>query len=171
MALTRKEKEKLAAQYNEELMNASNVVALRQSSIPVNEINRLRMDVYDAGGRLKVVKKRVFLRSLKESSYEEVSLDELAGSLIVLYSVEDEFAPLKVVAKQKKQWKKEKKEFELDYLGGWFDKSWKDSSYVEELANLPTRDELIGKFAFMVRYPLQGFTAAVGQIAKKSEEK
>ena len=171
MALTRKEKEKLAAQYNEELMNASNVVALRQSSIPVNEINRLRMDVYDVWGRLKVVKKRVFLRSLKENSYEEVSLDELAWSLIVLYSVEDEFAPLKVVAKQKKQWKKEKKEFELDYLGGWFDKSWKDSSYVEELANLPTRDELIWKFAFMVRYPLQWFTAAVDQIAKKSEEK
>jgi ribosomal protein L10 len=47
MALTRKEKEKLVEEYKNLLETAKNVVVMNQSKIPVNEINKVRMEVVE----------------------------------------------------------------------------------------------------------------------------
>ncbi|MFZ5341744.1 MAG: hypothetical protein ACOZBL_04305 [Patescibacteria group bacterium] len=44
-------------------------------------------------------------------------MDNLEDSIIVLYSYEDEFSPLKVIAKYAKQWKKEERKYGFEYLG------------------------------------------------------
>lgn len=171
MALTRKEKKKLLDSYKELLEKSKNVVVMKQDSIPVNEINKVRMDVVDNWWKLQVVKKRLFLMALKESGYEQVDLNKLEGSVIVLYSLDDEFKPLKALHKIIKWWKKNKAPYKLEYLGGFYDKQWKDADYVKDIAELPTKEELIGKFAFLIKFPVQAFAMNLKQIAeKKSEE-
>jgi len=39
----------------------------------------------------------------------------LEGSAVILYSYQDEFAPLKVIAKFIKAWKKQDKKYAFDY--------------------------------------------------------
>ncbi|MBS8121800.1 50S ribosomal protein L10 [Candidatus Vampirococcus lugosii] len=170
MALTRKQKESLVDNYKVDIESSSNIVLLKQSGIPVNEINKLRNSIVEFGAKMVVVKKRVFLSTAISSGLGEVSLDDLEGSVIALFSSgENEYLPLKEVSKFVKQAKKEKKLFELVYLGGWYDSEWKDSSYVSEIAELPTKDELLSKFAFLMNYPLRSFAVGVDQIAKKGE--
>ncbi len=172
MALTRKQKEKLLETYKDLLNKAKNIVVMQQEAIPVNEINKVRMAVKESGGKLQVVKKRLFLMALKAVNYEEINLDKLQGSIIVLYSLEDEFKPLKALHKIVKWWKKEKAPYKLEYLGGFYEMKWKDADYVREIAELPTKDELIGKFAFLIKFPVQSFVMNLKQIAeKKWEEK
>jgi large subunit ribosomal protein L10 len=90
---------------------------------------------------------------------------------MILYSIEDEFKPLKAVHKFVKLWKKEKLPYQLEYLGGFYDKQWKEVDYVKEIAELPTKDELIAKFAFLIKYPVQAFAMNLKQIVdKKSQE-
>jgi len=170
MALTRKQKGKLLEDYKKMLEQAKNVIVMKMFAIPVNEINKVRMAVAEDGGKLQVVKKRLFVRALEESGYEGVDLNNLEWSVIVLYSLEDEFKPLKAINKFKKQWKKEKQKYSIEYLGGFYDKSWKDAQYVTDVAELPTKEELIGKFAFLIRYPVQAFAMNLKQIAEKKEE-
>lgn len=170
MALTRIQKEKLVDVYKSDISNAKNVVILKQFWVTVNEINRLRKEISTTGWKLCVIKKRVFLNTSSEAWLEKVELSNLEWSVVALYSMEDEFAPLKAVAKILKEWKKEKKEFQLDYIWGWYDKEWKDASYVSEIANLPTKDELLAKFAFLVNYPVRSFAVAINEIAKKKWE-
>jgi len=167
MALTRKEKGKLVELYKELLDKAKNVVVMTQSKIPVNEINKVRMAVVENGWKLQVVKKRLFLRALKEVEYEDIEIDKLEGSIIVLYSLEDEFKPLKALNNFIKEWKKDKLPYILEYLGGFYGKSWKEADYVRDIAELPTKDELIGKFAFLIKYPVQAFVMNLKQIAEK----
>jgi ribosomal protein L10 len=64
---------------------------------------------------------------------------------------------LKIVENYKKEWKKEKAPSKLNYLWGWFDGAWQDAEYVSVLASLPSKEELVWKFLYMVKYPLQGF--------------
>lgn len=156
---------------------AKNIVVLKQEWIPVNDINKLRMDVFDAEWKLMVVKKRIFLNFLKEQGFEDVELDTLEWSIVVLYSYEDEYAPLKALAQNIKQWAKEKKKYGFDYIWGWFEKAWKDGDFVKEIANMPSKEELLSKFVYLVNYPVQSFVMVLNEIAKKgwadgsSEEK
>jgi ribosomal protein L10 len=77
---------------------------------------------------------------------------------------------LKVVSKIMKDWKKKKVQYGFEYLWGWFDNDWKDSNYVKQLADMPSKEELVGKFMFMMNYPVQSFVQVLDQIAKKKWE-
>ncbi len=167
MALTRKQKEELVKNYETDIKSYKNIVLLKQYWISVNEINDLRTYVYNNGWKLCVIKKRIFLFTASNGWLDEVSHDSLDGSVIALFFGEDDFSPLKWIAKSISNWKKEKKNCSLDYLWGWFDCEWKDASYVQEIANLPSKDELIWKFAFLIKYPVHSFVVAVDQISKK----
>jgi len=171
MPLLKEWKKQLAKKYVASVESAKNVVVLKQFGIPVNEMNAVRMDISEAQGRLEIVKKRVFLKGV-ETSYDGLTLDQMDGQIAILYSdnEEDEYAPLKVIAKHAKVWKKAKAEFTFDYVGGWYDKIWKDASHVSELANLPTKEELVGKFLFLLNYPITSFARGLQAIADKDGE-
>ena len=91
---------------------------------------------------------------------------------MMLYSSNEEepHAPLSVINNFKKKWKKEKKKFEVEYVGGRYDKEWKDKEYVGELAGLPSKEELIGKFLYMLNHPVSSFARVLQAIADKDGE-
>jgi ribosomal protein L10 len=86
-----------------------------------------------------------------------------------LYSHENEFGPLKVINKYLKEFKKENKWSEFSFIGWWFEKKWQNGEYVNELANVPTKEELISKLCYLFNYPLQWLAVVVNEIAKKQE--
>lgn len=170
MALTRNEKAKLIELYKKNLEWAKNLVVLKQSWIPVNEINNVRKELSEVWGKLLTVKKRLFLKVVAESDLTDIDLSVMDKSVSVLIAYEDEYAPLKAVNKMKVAWKKAKQEFSYEYLGGWFDGEWKDSQFVTEMATMPSKDELVGKFMFMMNYPVQSFVRVLDQIASQKSE-
>lgn len=169
MALTRKQKENLAEDYRNNLQGVNNVVMLKQHGIPVNDINQVRMDIADNEWKLVVVKKRVFHMVMQEKGYE-VELDKLEGPVVALYMYGEENDALKALAKYKRMWDNEKRGYGFEYVWWWVDWEWKDADFVQELADLPSREELIGKFAFLAKHPLQSFTMAVDQIKDTKQE-
>lgn len=169
MALLKDDKKKIAKQYQEVLSKWKNVVVLSYQWIPVNEMNEMRMWLAEAQWVLQVVKKRVFLKSI-EGAYEWLSFDQLEWSIAVLVSEneDDEHAPLKVIYKQSKKWKKDKEEYSIGYVWWWYDeKDRKDASYVAELAALPSKEELVGKLLFMLNHPVSSFARVLNAIAEK----
>jgi len=169
MALTRKDKEWLLDSYKANIKWAKNVVILKQSWIPVNSINQVRIAISNEWWKMQVVKKRIFMNNAKDSWLVGWDLGDIDGSAIVLYSYQDEFASLKVIAKFVKQWKKEDKKFGFEYLWGWYDNQWKDRNYVEALANLPSKAELVWKLLFLMNYPTTSFVRVLDQIREKKE--
>jgi len=88
-----------------------------------------------------------------------------------VYARGDEYAPLKVINKYQKEFKKSKDlDTNFEFLGGWFNKEWKDADYVNELANIPSREELLSKLVWIFNYPVQSLTSVLDQIAKKKVE-
>lgn len=81
--------------------------------------------------------------------------------------MEDEYAPMKEIQKFIKAGKKAEKKYSIEYVGGWFDKQWKDGEYVTALATLPTKEELVGKLLFLLQHPIQKFVGTLDAIAKK----
>jgi large subunit ribosomal protein L10 len=106
------------------------------------------------------------MRALKEAGYETVTIDDLDGPIVVLYAKSDEYGPLKVVNKFAKEFAKDNSA-SFKFLGAWYDKKWHDGTYVTDLANIPSKEELISKLAYLFNYPLQSFAGVLDQIAKK----
>ena len=167
MAISKDQKKSLIMGYGKDLSSATNVIILKQSGIPVNESNGLRISLDNVGGKLNIVRKRLFLRSLADAGYEMVEHKDLDGAIVVLYSTTDEFAPLKEVQKYIKSLKKAEKKYGFEYVGGWFDKQWKDAAYVSALATLPSKEELVGKLLFLLKHPVQKLVGTLDAIAKK----
>lgn len=87
--------------------------------------------------------------------------------MLYSYNEQDEHAPLKVVNAHKKKWKKEKRPFGMEYVGGWYATSRQKALYVTELADLPSKEELVGKFLFLLNHPVSGFARVLQAIADK----
>jgi hypothetical protein len=43
-------------------------------------------------------------------------------------------------------------------------------NYIDELANIPSREELLSKLVRLFNYPVQSLTSVLNQIAKKKSE-
>lgn len=170
MALTKAAKKDLAQAYQESFADAKTVIVVKQSGVPVNAMSEIRKELARDNGTYTVVKKRVFLKSLEGTQLEMISLDDLNDSVAIVISYEDEFAPLKVVNNHNKSFKKDKKEYGFEFLGGWFDGQWKDAAHVTELADIPSQEELISKLLYLIKYPLQSLTMVADQIAKKATD-
>ena len=169
MTITKAKKDQLLAKYKNDLVGSANAVIVKQSGIAVTVANKIRMELRTADGEMNIIKKRIFLRALKDAGLEEVNVDALEWSVFALYSHENEFGPLKVINKYLKEFKRENKWSEFSFIGGWFEKKWQGSEYVNELANVPTKEELLSKLCYLFNYPLQSFACVLSEIAKKQE--
>ncbi len=170
MAISKDKKKELVQGYGNDLSSAANVVILKQSGIPVIESSSLRMNVLNVGGKLNVIRKRLFLRSLESAGYQVVEHKDLDGAVVALYATEDEYAPLKEVQKYIKSLKKADKKYGFEYVGGWFDKEWKDAEYVRTLADLPSKEELVGKLLFLLKHPVQKLVGTLDAVKNKLDE-
>ena len=168
MTITKEKKQQLLAKYTKDLSGAKTAVIVQQKAIPVNIANKIRMEIKTTDGEMNIIKKRIFLRALKDAGLEDVKVDVLEGPVFALYSHENEFGPLKVINKYLKEFKQENKGSEMSFIGWWFEKKRQGSEYVSELANVPTKEELLSKLCYLFNYPLQSFACVLSEIAKKN---
>lgn len=168
MAITKAKKVDLIKQYIQDLSDAKNTVIVKQTGISVSTATKVRKDVLVNDGKLNVVRKRLFLRALKDAGLEEVKVDQLDGAIFALYANENEFGPLKVINKYLKEFKAENKWAEFSFVGGWFEKKRQSGEYVSELANVPSREESLAKLCYLFNYPLSSLACVISEVAKKN---
>jgi len=163
MALTKKDKIVLVNEYEQLIKDSTNLVVLGYEAIPVSESVSMRKQFRDEDALYKVVKKKVFLRALS-NLWIEVDVETLPSSIAVLFLKNDWISTLKIVESFKKVWKKEKFSSKLLYLWWLFDWKWQDAEYISVLATLPSKEELIWKFLYMVKYPIQWFVTVQSNL-------
>jgi len=166
MAITKDKKQQLLQEYTQALADTSGVVVIQQSWVTVEYITHIRKELHPTWAKLVVVRKRLFLRAVKEAGFQDVGLGDLEGSIAVLFNAEDEMAPLKVVNKYAKILAKDQSG-SLKFLWAWFDKDWKDGEYISELAAIPSKDELLSKLVYLLNYPVQSFAATLNALVEK----
>jgi len=109
MTITKEKKNQLLAKYKEDLSDATNAVIVKQSGVAVAVANKIRMELKVANGNMNIIKKRIFLKALKDAGLEDVHVDILEGAVFALYTHDNEFGPLKVINKYLKEFKKANK--------------------------------------------------------------
>jgi large subunit ribosomal protein L10 len=160
--VNREEKQELISSLNALLASQMTVVVTHNLGLTVSETQALRKQMRDAGAGFKVAKNRLARLALAGTKFEGLA-DLLKGPTGIAYSA-DPVAPARVVSK----FAKDNKKFVI--LGGSLDGQKMDVAGIENLAKLPSLNELRARLVGMIQTPatrIAGVLAAPGgQIAR-----
>jgi len=160
MALDRATKEKLLEDYSQGFAASANAFVLGYRPMSVPQVDDLRARVRKSGGRYQVVKNRLALIAVKDTALQPLS-EHFAGPTAVAYSGEDAVALVKVLT-----------EFSraadvLEFRAGLIDGVPVKGTDVKAIADLPSREVLIGRLLYMLQTPISRLVRDLGAITQQ----
>lgn len=154
MALPRAKKVELVADLARRVKEASATVIFSFRTLPVAESSSLRRELKKSGGRLQVVKKRLFRRVAELAGLPAAAFGDLEGSVAVAWSA-DAIAPAKVTHTFVRE------RSDAAFVGGILHGTFLTREEVERLALLPSQPELQGQLVRVLAGPLRGFAGVL----------
>lgn len=174
MALTRTDKEKLVEEYNQGLATAPHAFLLDYKGITVPQVTDLRNRVRATGGEYVVVKNTLALRAIDSGALSALK-DHFVGPTAVVYSGKDPVALAKALTDFAKDVPA------VQFKAGMVEGRAIAAAQIKDIAQLPSREELIAKLLFLLQSPVtrfarvlaavpQQFVSVLDQVRKKKEE-
>jgi large subunit ribosomal protein L10 len=154
MATTRQEKEAQLKKLVEDLSGAKGVVFAQYRGLTVKEIDKIRKNL-----RKENVKYQVVKVTLLKKAFEQLGVDSkefaYTGPIAVAISNDDETTPARLI----KTLNKEHQNLTLD--GGVLDKTVIKKDMVLRLADLPSKQQLLGQLVSVIAGPARGLVTVL----------
>lgn len=160
MAISKQKKEELVAEYSE-LINQSKAVFLTEyTGLDVKQMQDLRSEVRKAEGSYRVTKNTLLLLAL-ENSGKPVPADLLTGQLATGFALQE----VPALAKTLIEFAKDQEQFAIK--GGILGEKLLTAEQVEELAKLPSLDELRSKIIGLIQAPAINIVSTVNSSVQQ----
>jgi len=142
-----------------DLARVSTVILSTFKGITVADDTKLRRAVESAGGHYKVVKNTVAERAAQGTPAEPI-LKNLTGTNSIAYTTLDPVALAKVLTKVAKDVPA------FQFSMGVVEGRVISINEISQLANLPSREELMSKIMFLLNAPAQRIATAMAAVAR-----
>ncbi|MBQ3065299.1 MAG: 50S ribosomal protein L10 [Clostridia bacterium] len=156
-------KKQVVAELTEKLQNAVSGVIVTYSGITVENDTKMRAELRKAGVEYSVIKNTMTKRACENVGYGELA-NVLEGMTAIAISNDDAVAPAKIL----KSYADKIDSFELK--AGFVEGKILDKAGVLELAEIPSKEILIGKLLGSIQSPLYGLAYALQAIIDKQGE-
>lgn len=154
MATSRQEKEEQLAQIVDELTNAKGVVFAQYRGLTVKEIDKIRKSLKKDSIKYSVVKMTLLKKAFEKLGIKAENF-QYSGPIAVATSNEDETTPARLI----KSFFKEHPNLVLD--GGVLNKEVVDKQTVMRLADLPSKQQLLGQLLSVIAGPTRGLVTVL----------
>ncbi len=150
MALTREKKEAVVTEIEDLLSKSKMTVFAAYQGTPVKFMQELRASAKDGGTVVKIIKNRLFKRSLQShDNLKNVDSGNLKGQLLYAFSETDEAAPAQVLAAFARN------NPQVQFMGAISaDGQLLSAEEVNDLASLPNRNQLQAQLAAQIGSPV-----------------
>ena len=146
-----------------QLDGAKSMVVVDYRGISVADVTELRKQCREAGVVYKVYKNTMVKRAVEGTEFEGVVKD-LEGTNAFAISKDDATAPARILCKFAKNAKA------LELKAGVVEGTLYDTDALNELAKIPSRDELLSKLLGSLQSPITNFARVIKQIAEQGGE-
>lgn len=151
MPLTKQQKKEIIVGLKDKLKKQKSVTFVNYKGINVKDLFALRRDLKKEGVEFRVLKKTLIDLALKEANLENISVKDLDGQIALAFGYNDEIAPARLL------YKFSKTNRSLHLLGGILTNNFINKEAIINLANLPSRTELLGMLAGTMNAVMGGF--------------
>ena len=169
----REQKAEAISVVSDSIGQATNAFLISFKGITVPQVTELRKQVRETGSKYVVVKNTLALIGVKDSPLTKLE-KHFTGMTAVAYNKTDAVALAKVLTKFAKE--VPVVQFKAALLGG----QPVAASEIQNIANLPSREELLAKLLYLMQHPIRGlavvlngtirnFAVVLDQIAKQKE--
>ena len=158
------EKKQLVAELAEQMKAASSGVLVDYKGINVEDDTKLRADMRKNNVDYRVIKNTLIRFAAKEAGLEGLN-DVLNGTTALAISADDVIAPAKVVAEYAK-----KDENIYNIKAGFIEGKVVSVEEIMQLANLPSKEILLGRLVGGLQGPIFGLALVLKAIADKKAE-
>lgn len=153
-------KKPVVEEISEKLKSAQTVVLVDHRGLTVDEDTKLRKQLREAGVSYKVYKNTMMNFAFKGTDFEELT-KYLEGPSAMAVSESDATAPARVLCKFAKTAPK------LEIKGGVVDGVLYDAKGIGQIADIPSREELLSRLLGSMKSPISNLARVLNQIAEK----
>ena len=158
--MKRSEKEAIIAEVAEKAARAVAMYFADFSKITVAEETELRREFRKSGVEYNVVKNTLARKALEQLTGYDRVFDKLVGPTGIAFSYEDVSAPAKIIKKFSEKTGK------LKLKAAIVEKQVYDATKLEQLANMPTRKDVIAAVLGSIQAPASGIVGAINAVAR-----
>ena len=153
-------KKPIVEEISESIKDAQSVVLVDYRGLTVEEDTQLRKQLREAGITYKVYKNTMMNFAFKGTDFEALA-PHLEGPSAVAISKEDATAPARILSKFAKNAPA------LELKGGVVEGVYYDAKGMDEIAKIPSREELLSKLLGSIQSPIANFARVMNQLAEK----
>lgn len=159
----KKEKQLIIDEIKDKLDKATSAVVVDYIGITVAQADSMRKKLRDADVDYTVYKNTLVKRAIEGTKYEPLA-EVLEGPSALAISYDDAVAPARVLNSAIKEFKK------MEFKAGVVEGTYCDAKGMEQIASLPSRDELIAKFMGSINSPISAAVRTFQAIADAKQE-
>ena len=156
-------KQPIVQEISEKIDGAQSLVLVDHRGLTVQQDTELRKQLREAGVFYKVYKNTMMNFAFKGTAFEGLS-NLLNGPSAIAVSKEDATAPARIIFEFAKTAKN------LEVKGGVVEDKVLDLKQLEEVAQIPSREVLLGRLFGSMQSPIANFARVIKQIAEKDGE-
>lgn len=156
----KKQKQVIIDEIKEKLDGAQSAVLIDYMGTTVAEADAMRRMLREAEVDYTVYKNTLIKRAIAGTEFEKLS-DALEGPTALAISKNDATAPARVLKKAIDDTKK------MEFKAGIVEGEFYDKDGIEQIANIPSREELIAKFMGSIQSPVSKFVRTLAAIAEE----
>ncbi len=150
MPLTKIQKQKIIEDLTEKIEQQKIMIFVDFTSLKVKDLLGLRKKLKSANSELKVTKKTLTDIAFQKAKIE-MKTKKLSGQIALIFGYRDETSPAKLVFQFSQENPK------LKILGGIWERKFLEKERIIEIAELPTKEELLARLAGSISAPISNF--------------
>jgi large subunit ribosomal protein L10 len=158
--MKKSEKTEKIAEVVKLLQGSSAVYVADYSGINVENISNIRNEFRKSGVKYKVIKNTLFERAIEEVGGYDHLKNHLVGMNGFAFASEDPIAPAKIIKKYNDTSQK------LPLRACYIESQYYDGSKLSEIANLPTKPEIIAGILGSINAPASGVVGAINAVIR-----
>lgn len=142
------------------LEGAQSAVVIDYMGITVEEADAMRKSLREADVDYTVYKNTLFKRAIAGTDFEKLA-DSMQGPSAIAISKTDATAPARVLKKAMDDFKK------MEFKAGIVEGEFYDNAGIKQIAEIPSREELIAKFMGSIQSPVGKFVRTLAAVAEE----
>lgn len=148
----------------EKIKSTPSIVLVNYLGLTVEEVTKLRSELYDNDCEMKVIKNNIIRRAVMAAGYDAL-VDDLTGPNAVAFSNSDSVSAAKIIYEFAKEHPA------LEIKSGVVDQNVMDTSQMQQIAQIPSREALLTMFAGGILQPVKEVAIGLNMHIENLESK